>query len=269
MVLLIVFLLITGTFIVLYIEPHGRIANWADWRLWGLTKEQWGAIHTNLGTLFLVAMIFHIYVNWKPILKYLKNKKNKLTFFNKESLLALIITFGVIIGTYFEVPPFSSFLNFSSDIKDEAALTYGDPPYGHAELSTLKTFVKKVNLDMEKSLEILKNNHINITDIDKILLDISKENNISPQDIYTLIAQTKNKITEAGLPEIQPDGLGRRVLADLCQEYNLVIKRVVSILKQNNIDVDVSQKIKEIASSNNTTPDKLYQIIKDNYKTSN
>ncbi len=35
---LISFLLLVLNSIVLYITPHGRIAYWADWRFWGLTK---------------------------------------------------------------------------------------------------------------------------------------------------------------------------------------------------------------------------------------
>ncbi len=267
LVLLIDFLLMTTTFIVLYIVPAGRIANWADWRLWGLSKDQWSAIHTNLGTLFLIAIIFHIYVNWKPIIKYLKNKKNDLTFINKDSIIALIITIVVILGTYYKTPPLSSFLNYSASIKDHAAITLGDPPYGHAELSSLKTFVKKVNINLEKSLELLEQKNIEVSDVEMTLKDIANENKISPQDIYNYILPAKVIITTIGLPDVQPDGLGKRLLADLCQEYNLVIKKVVSLLKEKGLEVNESQTMKEIANQNETTPDKLYEMIRDNYKT--
>ena len=72
---LIAFIMVIITFLVLYIVPQGRIANWADWRLIGLSKDQWGAIHTNMGTLFLIAIGFHIYFNWTPIKTYFKDRK--------------------------------------------------------------------------------------------------------------------------------------------------------------------------------------------------
>jgi hypothetical protein len=266
LVMVIDFLIMTGTFVVLYIEPHGRTANWADWRLLGLSKEQWGALHTNLGTLFLVAMILHIYLNWKPIVTYLKNKKKEVTMVNKDSVIALLITLFVAFGTYFEIPPFSTFLGVSSNIKEEAAKKYGDPPYGHAELSTLKTFVKKVNLDLKKSQALLQENGITVNDIDKTLLDIADENNISPQDIYEMIKAAKVVNTKTGLPDVQPDGLGRRVLADLCQEYNLMIKKVVKILKDNGIDAKEDQTLKQIAEGHDgITPGNIYEVIKTNY----
>ena len=41
--------------VILYIVPHGRVAYWADWTLWGLSKTQWGDMHTNSGLLMLIA----------------------------------------------------------------------------------------------------------------------------------------------------------------------------------------------------------------------
>ncbi len=50
----------------------------------------------------------------------------------------------------------STILAISDGIKDDAAAFYGEPPYGHAELSFLKTFSKKVGLDLKTSVEQLK-----------------------------------------------------------------------------------------------------------------
>jgi hypothetical protein len=51
------------------------------------------------------------------------------------------------VGTYFQVPPMSTVIDFGESFKDAAAEKYGEPPYGHAELSSLKVFVKKMNLE--------------------------------------------------------------------------------------------------------------------------
>jgi hypothetical protein len=50
---MIAFIAMLITSIILYIVPQGRIAYWADWRLLGLTKEQWGDIHINMGLLLI------------------------------------------------------------------------------------------------------------------------------------------------------------------------------------------------------------------------
>ncbi|MBE0460642.1 MAG: DUF4405 domain-containing protein, partial [Candidatus Aminicenantes bacterium] len=40
--------------IVLYITPVGRVANWTNWKFLGLTKQNWEAIHTIFGYVFLL-----------------------------------------------------------------------------------------------------------------------------------------------------------------------------------------------------------------------
>jgi len=92
------FVVTVVTSVVLYIVPQGRIAYWANWRLWGLTKEQWGGIHINVGILFIIGLGFHIYYNWKPMMTYLKNNARNLKIFTKEFNLALVITLVFIIN---------------------------------------------------------------------------------------------------------------------------------------------------------------------------
>lgn len=58
------FMLMVLTSVILYIVPQGRVAYWADWRLWGMSKTDWGNIHINLGLLFLLAGFLHIYYNF-------------------------------------------------------------------------------------------------------------------------------------------------------------------------------------------------------------
>jgi len=65
-------LLIYG--IVLYIAPPGRDAHWVNWTFWGLTKDQWGTLHTIGGFLFVIFAIWHIVLNIKPLLAYLAAK---------------------------------------------------------------------------------------------------------------------------------------------------------------------------------------------------
>ena len=71
---LVSFILLLLTAIILYIEPHGRVAYWTKWNFLGLEKDQWGNIHLFSGLLFLVAGGFHLYYNWKPLIGYLSGK---------------------------------------------------------------------------------------------------------------------------------------------------------------------------------------------------
>lgn len=163
--------LIVNSF-VLYITPHGRIAYWSNWKFAGLTKTQWANIHINIGILFIIALAFHIYYNWKPIISYMK-KKNKLRIFTTNFNISLIIVLIFTFGTFYEIPPFSSVLNFSEQIKDKSITVYGEPLYGHAELSTLKKFSKKMSLDLNQCMEILKAENIEFKDENETLQEIA------------------------------------------------------------------------------------------------
>ena len=131
------------TGIILFIAPPGRIANWANWELFVLTKEQYGSLHSTMMVLFIVATILHLFYNWKPITSYMKTKSKQLVIFSKDLMAAFLITAIFVVGTLALKPPFSSFLDFGSDMKESWQKEYGTPPYSHAELSSLENFCKK------------------------------------------------------------------------------------------------------------------------------
>lgn len=184
---MVAFLLMLLTSIILYIVPQGRVAYWADYRRWGLTKTDWGNIHINLGLLFLIALFLQIYYNWKPLISYLKNKAKEIKVFTPEFNIALIVVILFTAGTYFLVPPFSWVMTLNDHFKDTGAEKYGEPPYGHAELSSLKTFTKKMNLDLAKSMELLDKAGYPVENSDITLDTIGRRYNIPPQLIYQTI----------------------------------------------------------------------------------
>lgn len=264
------FIAMMVTSVILYIVPQGRIAYWADWRLWGLSKEQWGNIHINTGILFLLALGLHIYYNWTPIMNYLKNKAKDLKVFTREFNVALALTLVCILGTQFEIPPFSSILNLSESIKNQAAQKYGEPPYGHAELSSLKTFAQKVGLDLHQSVEQLKAAGFIVEDASQTLADISKKNNVPPQQIYLTMkpkaGESTTTVIPAGkaikLPDSPPPGTGNMTLADICAQFNLNIKTLIRDLSNVGIKAEEGLTLKKIAENNQTGPTDIYEQIK-------
>ena len=187
------FILVVLTSIVLYIVPQGRVAYWADWRLWGLSKTDWGNIHINLGFLFLISLGLHIYYNWKPLMAYLKNRTRRLKVFTKEFNIALTITIVCAIGSYLLIPPFSWVMDLNNHFKDSAAKQYGEPPYGHAELSSLKTFARKMNLDLDKSVNLLEQTGYRIPSVDTTLADIAKRNGVPRRRFFPPFKRRKSE----------------------------------------------------------------------------
>ncbi len=129
-------IVMTYTGIMLFIAPPGRIANWANWKLLGLGKEDYAQIHITFMVLFVVMTILHVFYNWKPITSYMKIKAKEMIVFTKDMIVALVLTLIFIFGTIFAVPPFTTFLDFGDGIKHSWEKEYGTAPYSHAELSS-------------------------------------------------------------------------------------------------------------------------------------
>lgn len=262
------FVLMVLTSMVLFIVPEGRVAYWADWHLWGLTKTDWGHIHINLGLLFLISLFLHIYYNWKPLISYLKNKAKQIKVFTPEFSSALAITIAAAVGTYVMAPPFSWVMSLNEHFKVAGAEKYGEPPYGHAELSSLKTFANKMNLDLEKSMKLLNQAGYSVTDSAVSLGTISEQNDIPPQQLYETIkaaavdtaAVSKN---DTALPASPKPGTGRLTLADFCAQYGLHNKRIVRELKKQKINASEELTLKAIAEQNNLSSIDLYERIKE------
>lgn len=259
---LVSFVLEMLTSVILYIVPQGRVAYWSDWRLWGLSKTQWGNLHVNLGLLFLIAICLHIYYNWGPIVAYLKNKGAELRVFTKDFTVALILTLVCVLGTYWEMPPFSTIISIGEQIKEAAAKEYGEPPYGHAELSSLLTFSKKVELDLDASLIRLAAAKIRVTDPGQSIADIARMNNLNPKAVYEAMLPPEQAGQGKALPANPPAGFGRRSLADICQEYKLDIKTVLQGFAAHKITARAAMSIKEIAAENNTSPLDIFELLR-------
>ena len=264
--MLISFVLCILTSIILYIVPHGRVAYWADWRLWGLSKTQWSGLHLNLGILLLVAGFFHIYYNWKPITAYLKNKVKHVRVFTLNFNVALFIAILFSVGTLFEIPPMSTIINISESIKDAASRKYGEPPYGHAELSSLNMLARKEDLDLKRSIELLKQAGIRFENSKQTINQIAQENHLIPKEVYEIIRPAKRKLGPGGdspFPDSPPPGFGTRHLAGICTDFNLNMSDLLHAFADKGIKAEPTNSIKEIAAINGIEPMGVFEIIRE------
>jgi len=97
------------TSVILYIVPQGRAAYWAEWKLWGISKSQWGSLHTNLGLFMLIVAFFHVYFNWRPMTSYMKTKARDFRLFTPNFNVAFGVVAVFSVLTLAEVPPWSGF----------------------------------------------------------------------------------------------------------------------------------------------------------------
>lgn len=260
--LLINFILLMLTSIILYIAPHGRVAYWSDWHLLGFSRTEWGDLHLNIGILFLVAFGFHFYFNLNVILAYLKNKAKQLCFFTTNFNIALALTLVVCIGTYFMIPPMNLFIKLGAFITEKADIKYGEPPYGHAELSSLKVFAKRVNLDLDLAKQIMETRGIYVENDRQTILQIAEENNLNAKKLYEIMQPAVISAPEgSGFPDAPPPGFGRKTLEEISAEYTLQLQLILSALENKGIKAEPAESLKEIAENNNTDAMALFEII--------
>ena len=262
------FAILMLTSIILYIVPPGRVAYWAEWHLWGLSKTEWDNIHITIGILFLITACLHIYYNWKPMVSYLKNQARKIRIFTKEFNAALVLTLFVTLFTYFELPPVFWLIDANTAIKDAASRKYGEPPYGHAELSSLKSFCAKMQLDVETSLNQLKAAGMIVDDAGQSIAEIAARNQQTPQQIYLAMQPavlSDNGADDSGpavLPDNPPAGFGNQALSKICAHYQLNPDHVLQALSRENIIAEPDMTIRMIAGKNTVSPMDVYLILK-------
>jgi len=227
-------LVISG--VVLYIMPHGRVAYFTGWTLWGLDKDQWDGLHIISGFVIGVVAVIHTIINWKPLKNYL---------FKRESLIALGITGVVIAGTITNLPPFKWVFQLEERIKNSWEVNRYQIPIAHGELLSLKEFCKRVGIPLSVGEKALKEKGIKFQP-DWSLKKIGKENNLSPAQIYQILKEGYNSSTSTGksstpvssspsAPATQPllspgSGIGFLTIPQFCEKFHCDPQRTLNFL---------------------------------------
>jgi len=258
--LLVSTLFLLATSLVLYVVPQGRVAYWTHWRLWGFTKTDWTNLHINLGLLILVAAGLHVYYNWRAIVSYLTHRSRRSRILSGDFITALVLTAFVVVGTPLGLPPMRWVLNLNESVKDAASQRYGEPPYGHAELSTLETFARRMELDLSAVMERLSAAGFVVSSSQATLEDLAAANRVTPQALYGAMAPPSEK-AEAP-PRIPPPGTGKKKLADLCAEYDLDVDRIVALLAAEGLEVHPGQTLRDIATDEGLSPNEIYERVR-------
>ena len=188
------FVLLCVTSCILYIVPEGRVAYWGNWTLFALSKSQWGAMHITGGLLFLIVSIWHIVLNWKSILNYMKKNVAQMLRMPVPVLAALGICVVIYGGTIADIPPMKQLVAWNLEIKAWQARVNGNPPYGHAELSSLEKFCSFMGFDVTVVLEHLKTAGLKgVLEPQTSILELAKANNCTPQQIFVRMKEAKSR----------------------------------------------------------------------------
>lgn len=270
-----VFLSLTG--IMLFFSPQGRIAYWSGWRMFGLSREEYVYLHTAFMVLFLVAGIWHIVHNWKPILSYLKDRSKKIKVFTPEFSTALALCVLFLVGTLAGIFPFQQLLRASDEIKDYWEARSGSPPWGHAELSPLGRFCRGmedferlerqrlITIDCAEAIAALSGAGIQVEDESQQLLEIARANSTTPQAIARIVLSVARPRSpgaggtdrhEQVVPFPVPySGLGRLTLREYAERYGADLDLALSILRERGVQFDPDARLRDEAERLGTDPE--------------
>jgi hypothetical protein len=253
------FIVDTLSGIILYIAPPGRIANWTNWNVWGLSREQWVAIHTIFGYVVLFIVAIHLYYNWKMFWNFVWSKIRKALNLKWEMVWATLLCLFIFLGTLWNIPPFSSTMELGDFFKDSWEESRVQTPIAHGELLSLKEFAEKTNVPVEEVLNALKSKGYKVKDIEQTVGEVAKENGVPPNKLYEDMKTggVKPDVTTIG----EGSGMGRKSVEAVCSETGLSLDDALARLKQKGINAKPSDKLKEIANKAGKTPMDIYNII--------
>jgi len=253
------FLVMLLSGIVLFISPPGRVANWTDWNLLGLTKTGWQNQHTIFGFAFIILSIFHLFIiNWKTFLSYIRSKASR-GLNSPAELAASLVLFAVLaVGTFWHLPPFEQIIALGDRLSESWEKKTGAPPVPHAETLSLDELGKlpQVNQAGSQLLKKLRMAGLKVRDTRQTLLEIASENGQEVQRLYDIMVPAKRS---GGLGE--GEGWGRKTLGEAAKATGVSPLALQQALKQQGIEAAPDERIADIASKNGlNTPELIRRI---------
>jgi hypothetical protein len=253
--LLYALVMMSVTGIVMYIMPPGRVAYWSGWTLFGLNKDQWGALHTVAGFIMLIAGSFHLYFNWKPMKSYFKEKAKSL--FSKELLMVTLIGFAVTVMTAMQLPPFQSVMDLGEEIKESWESGMEEAPMPHTERLRLGEIATMLDIPYSALEEKLKTKTAVPFGQNTTLSQIASQANTSPAALYLYLSGE----TGSTLPH-EGSGIGRKSVETVCRELDIPFPDVQKSFRSQGMEIRADEKLKEAAARLGMTPMELYMRIK-------
>lgn len=247
-------LLVTG--VVLFVSPPGRVANWTNWSILGLTKKDWGALHIWFSALFLLVTVFHLVFNWRPLVSYFKDRLTRRVGFRWEWLVALAICGGVYAGTRASLPPFSTLLAFNERVKESWEKPQQRAPIPHAELLTLEELAQKAGVELAAATNRLRARGVTNLAPDLVVQELADKNRQSARQIYDwMLADSTRDGSAHGQGQggrgqgggSAGGGVGWKTLSQFCADEGIELKTALERLEAKGIKASGAQTLREIA----------------------
>lgn len=250
-------LLVSG--VILYISPPGRVANWTNWRLFGLGKSEWQQQHIIFSFVFAGLSLFHLFfINWNAFLSYLNTKASETNRHRGELVAVTLFSLFFAFGTYFHIQPFEAIISFGHGISNSWERQGRRAPVAHAELMTLVELSQQPGHGGDPGALMAKLKQAGLTVVSKqqTLADIATKNKTTAEKIYEIIAPPEKSIRQ-----LKALGLGEKTLQQIADEAGVSSTSLQLALRQKGIAAKTDMPLKTIAANNGKSMTELRQLI--------
>jgi hypothetical protein len=270
------FLVMTVTGLALFTIPAGRVANWVDWAMAGLTKEQWTAIHVTSSLLFVAAGLLHLWYNWGTFMGWLRRRlAGGHVQLRAEGPVTVVFLIGLVVGTLYEVPPFTWVLDLSASIKDSWSVDPAmEPPFGHAEEVTLKTLALRTATKADDIVAALKDAGWKVESANQTVRQVADANRSSPAKMWLEVqkrvpaakpaavdASTTIWTADSVEARFAGSGFGNKTVEQTATETGLAVDDVIARLTAAGIKATKTDRLKALAEPVKSTPTELLKLI--------
>jgi len=264
------FLVMAVTGIMLYVAPPGRVANWTDWTLLGLTKDQWAAVHISSSLIFVLAGLTHLVLNRKPFFNYLHTRFHGHEMPRAESLVAVAAVVALVWGTLANVPPIS----FLLDLNERAKLMWStgldaEPPFGHAEEVSLAMLGARDRFDAGAALEALEAAGLSVAQgTETTIRRIAEDNRRSPAEVYQVIREVPGPAIHAEdwtprsvESRFGGSGMGRLTVGQLAAEAGMPLAEAQARLAARGLPTAADARLREMAEASGIEPLDIAKLV--------
>jgi hypothetical protein len=263
---------------VLFLSPPGRVANWTDWTIAGLTKREWTALHVSFSAVLLVVAAFHVCFNWRPLVGYFKDRVTRRPGWRPEWFTAVVVAAAIGWAAVTTRPPLSWLLTASEHLK----LSWDQPaaraPVPHAELLTLGELASRAGVPLATATQRLEQAGLRGVSADGIVEAFAARNRVSARRVYEVILGQTDGSGPSGTGTGRggeagggrgvgrggfAGGLGWKTLEQFCADEGLDVAEVQSRLQARGIRSERDQTLRELANAHGfARPFELVELIR-------
>ncbi len=177
----------------------------------------------------------------------------------------------MVVAAIAVVPPVSWLFELNQTVK-QSWVTSPDlePPYGHAEESSLRALTRRTGIDLEPALAQLAADGFVVTGPTDSLKNIALRSNTTPMALFARIKRFQKApetvpgaayTAEAVEEQFEGTGVGRKTLAEIIDITGVDRETAARRLAGTDIEAGADETLRQIADRHNLAPIQVLQTI--------